>query len=191
MIFLVRGAVVDQEFRGPERVGHHYGDGERHGTGRQLADDGAVRGRGESKPPEFLRDDDTVEPVLLEVIPEFRRQIPVPVDLPVIGQAARGFRGAAEKCPFFFAQFGIGFAVQTSEIGFAGEEVAVNPYASGFDGGLFGRRDGWKEAEGLKDSEDPGGDQYAAERPEVEEQRDDAEAPTEAAGRTECPKNRG
>ena len=90
MVLLLLGAVVQQQFRGAERVRHRHGRGHRGAAARELHQHARVRVRGELEAAVLLRDDHREEALLLQEVPHVRRHVRAPMrDVPVVDHAAQ------------------------------------------------------------------------------------------------------
>jgi len=95
---LLLGAEAHQQFAGPERIGHHHGDGGGQRAGGDLAHDFGMRVGREAEPAEFLGDDHAEEFFALDEVPGLLRQVaPFPVDLPVVEHRAKLVDGPLRK----------------------------------------------------------------------------------------------
>ena len=72
---LLLGAVVEQQLRRPERVRHHHRHRRGAAPGRELRDHLRVRVRREAFAAVRLRDDHPEEALVLDVLPDVRRQV--------------------------------------------------------------------------------------------------------------------
>ena len=76
----------------------------------------------------FLRDVEAEELVLLDVIPQLRRQVGAHVgDVPVVGHAAQLFARAVEEGLFFRGEFGLGSDSSSSQSGLPENSSPSNP----------------------------------------------------------------
>lgn len=129
------GAVVQQQFGRPQRVGHHDRDRQRRRARRQPGDDRRMRMGGEAQSAVFLRNDHAQEPLFLDIGPYLGRQIETLVgDVPVIDQAARLFGLVVEKALFGRAQDGPRIVQQLAPVRAAAEQFAFPPHGPGLQG---------------------------------------------------------
>src|SRR5690606_27051777 len=89
VVLLFVRAVVQQQFGGPQGIGHHDGDRQCGAAGGQLGDYGGMRQRRKTQAAVFLGNDHAEEAVGLDVVPGFGGDVLVAAgDLPVVHQGA-------------------------------------------------------------------------------------------------------
>ncbi len=161
LLLLVFGAEAHQQFAGPQRVGHHHGDGGDQRTRGNLAHHFGVRIGRKAKAAIFLRDDHAEEFLLLDEVPDFRRQVPpFPVDLPVVEHDAELVDRAVEERLLFRRQGRRGIGQQFRPVRIAGEEIGVPPDVAGLQRLALGVRH--RRQYRARPGEDRLGDEIAA-----------------------------
>jgi hypothetical protein len=136
------GAVVQQQLRRPQRIGHHHRHGGGDAAGGDFTDDRRVRLSGEAETAEFLRDDHTEEAVGFDEVPGCLRQVVVLLNPPVVQHGAEIFHGPGEERFFFDGERCFRRLQQHAPVRFAGEEFRVPPHGAGFDSLALGVRHG-------------------------------------------------
>ncbi len=105
MILLLLGAVVVQQFRGTERIGHRDRRGAGDAAAGQLHQHAGMRVGRETQAAVLLADDHREEAARLEEGPHLRRQVAAPVrDVEVIEHPAQLIAGAVEEGLLFGRQ---------------------------------------------------------------------------------------
>ena len=130
VILLFLGAVMQQQFRGPERVRHHHRDGGRDAAGRHLGDHRRMADRGEAEAAIALRNDHAEEPFALEERPDFRRQITVLLNPPVVDQRAQFLDRTVEESLLGRRQRARLEFEELLPVRLAGEQIAVPPHGT-------------------------------------------------------------
>ena len=134
--------MVDQLARA-QRIGHAHGGADYAGDRSDLLDHLVVCQRGKTQPAVLLGDDHPEEFVLLDEVPQRRRQIGMHMgDFPVIDLLAQGFHRAIEKGLFLAAELRLGVGQQLAPIGFATEQIALKSHRTGFQRNALGLRQG-------------------------------------------------
>jgi hypothetical protein len=141
VVLLFLRAVVHQQLGRTQRVGHADGGADHRGDRRQLLDDLVVAQRGEAQAAVFLRHDHAEELVLLDVVPQLRRQVGVDVgDLPVVDHLAQLFDRAVDERLLVRAQRGPGLVHQHVPVRLAREQLAFPTHRAGFQRHALGLR---------------------------------------------------
>ena len=141
VIFLRIGAVVQQQLRRPQRIGHHH----RYRSGAAARGDFhhhfRMRQRREALAAECLRNNHAEKAVILDELPGARRQIMQLVgDLPVVEHRAEFFDRAVDESLFFRGQGRLRISQQLAPVGIAAEEFAIPPHGTGVERLLLGLR---------------------------------------------------
>ena len=98
VVLLLLGAVVIEQFRRAQRVGHGDVEDAGRAAARDLGEHAGVRIGGELQSAVLLRDDHREEAARLEVIPDLGRQVAAPMrDVQVIEHAAQRSQGPSRK----------------------------------------------------------------------------------------------
>ena len=186
VVFLRWGPVVDQELGRAERVRHHDRDRGDAVARVELLHDGRVRERAEAEPAVLLRDEHPEEFPTLEEIPHGLREVALLRRRPLVGDAADLLYGSIEIRLLFGRQLGIGLIEYPVEVGLAAEELAFDPDRARLDGRLLGRRDRRQKAELAHHRHDRAGERGAADRRDVEDDREHSEREHEPQRRAEA-----
>ena len=132
MIFLRLGSVVQQQFRGSQRVRYRNGRGGRARARGDLDQHARMRIGREFQPAVAPRNDHGEEAVGLDEGPHFGRQVGPDVrDVPVIEHGAQVFARSVEKCLFRFRQCRYLRRHQLLPVRPAREQFSVPPHRAG------------------------------------------------------------
>ncbi len=147
MIFLLLGAVVQQQLGGPQGIGHHDVHRCRAAPRRELLDHLRMHGRGELLAAVFLRDDHPEEALVFDELPRVRRQVLVDLRrLPVVHHRAQLPGLVVEKRLLLRRELRLRQREQFAPVGAAGEKIAVPPHRARVDRFLLGLGHGGKLA---------------------------------------------
>ena len=91
------GPVPEEQLGGPERVGHHRGDGRRDAPAGELRDHRRMRRGRKAEAAELFRNDHAEEPLLLEELPRLRRQVASADHVPILDHRAELVDRTVEK----------------------------------------------------------------------------------------------
>ncbi len=134
VVFLRVGAVTQQQFRRPQRIGHHHRDAGRDTARGGLHHHRRVRERGELETAVLLRNDHAEEAFVLEKLPHLGRQIaPHMRDVPVVEHATEFLDRAIDKCLLLGRQLRLGHAKQFFPTRCAVEQLRFPPHRAGFE----------------------------------------------------------
>ena len=102
IVFLRFSSIVQKQFRRAERIRHHHGYSSGAAACRELGNDLRMRERREAEPAVLLRNDHAEEAMILDELPDRRRQIiQLMRNLPVVKHGAHFLNRALDKCFFF------------------------------------------------------------------------------------------
>ena len=147
VIFLLVGAVVQQQLCGPQGIGHHDVHRCRAAPRRELLDHLRMHGCGELLAAVFLRDDHPEEALVLDELPRVRRQVLIDLRrLPVVHHRAQLLGLVVEERLFLGCELRLRQREQFSPVRAAGEKIAVPPHRAGVDRFLLGLGHGGKLA---------------------------------------------
>ena len=100
-----------------------------------------MRERAEAEAAVLLRDDHAEEALVLDELPDVRRQVLALVrDLPLVAHRAELLDRAVEERLLFAREARLGSLQELVPVWLAGEEVRVPPYRAGVDRFLLGLR---------------------------------------------------
>ncbi len=141
VVFLLLGAIVQQQFGRAERVRHHHRHRQGRRARRQLGHHLRVRIGREFQPTIALRDDHAEEALALQIIPDLRRQIvELAADAPLIDHGADFLDLVIEEGLLLGAERRLRQAQQPLPIRFAGKQLPFPPDAAGFERRALGVR---------------------------------------------------
>ena len=143
IVALFIGAIVQQQFRGAEGVGHHHRHAHRDAARRNLHHHLGMGRGGEFQPAVALGNDHAEETVLLEEVPHLRRQILAVVgDVPVVDPAAEFLHRPVDEGALFLAETGARHGQQPLPVGVAAEQFRFPAHRARLDGVALGLRHG-------------------------------------------------
>jgi hypothetical protein len=167
VVLLLFGAEVQQQLGRPERIRHHHRHGERVASRGELGHHLGVRERREAEAAVLLRDDHAEEALVLEELPELRRQVVALVrDFPVVGHGAGLLDRAVDECLLLRREARRGRGEQPLPVRAPREQIRVPPDGAGVDGLALGLRHVRQDAP--VDREHGVADQAPAQRRQVE-----------------------
>jgi len=171
MVLLCLGAVVQQQFGRPQRVGHHDRDRGGRAARGQLLDHGGMGDRGELEAAVALRDDHAEEALFLHIGPDSGRQVEVDLGrLPVTGHGAERLALIVEERLFRRRERGLRIVEQLLPGRLAGEQLALPPDGAGFQRFALGLRHRRQHA--FVGAEDRPGDEGTAQRRQQQQRRE-------------------
>src|SRR5262245_56815249 len=97
VVLLFSCAVMEQQFGGAERIGHHQSACNRNAAAGYFCHDCRVGDCGETKTTMFLRNDHSEEALAFEKVPDLVRKLAILRDLPVVNDTAEIIHGPFEK----------------------------------------------------------------------------------------------
>ena len=138
IVFLRIGAVVEQQLRRPERVRHHHADRRGARARRELHHHRRMRERAEAEAAVLLRDDHAEEALVLDVLPDLRRQIlQLVADLPVVAHGAELLHRPVEERLLLRREARRAQREQLVPVRPTREEIGVPPDGAGVDRFFF------------------------------------------------------
>ena len=137
--FLLGGAVVQQQFCWPQRVGHHHRHCCRCAARANFGHHRRMRLRGEAQPAMLLGDDHAEETLVADELPHLRRQVLAYMgDVPIVQHGAQRFSLVVEEVLLFLTQCRLWVGQQLVPVRLAAEQVAIPPHRACIQRFLFG-----------------------------------------------------
>ncbi|MNU44350.1 hypothetical protein D3C71_331630 [compost metagenome] len=146
MVFLFFGAVVQQQFGRPQRIGHHHGHCQRRAAARQLHHHLRVHVGGELLAAILLGNDHAEETLRFHVVPGLARQILCLLRFPVVDQFAQPLDVMLKKMAFLGRERGASIAQQFWPVGLAGKQLGIPPRGARFERVAFRVGHRWQDA---------------------------------------------
>ncbi len=170
MVLLLLGAVAVQQLRRAQGIRNHHRHRGRAAARRELGDDLRMRVGGEFLAAVFLRDDHPEKALVLDELPDVRRQVLVDLrGLPVVRHGAELLGLVVEERELFGAQLRRGEGEELAPVRVAREQLAVPPHRSGLDRFALGLRH--RRQDGPVPCEQRSRYEHAAQRRKAEQQR--------------------
>ena len=167
IVFLLVGAVMNQQLGRPQRIGHHHRDGQRARARTELHHDLRMQISGELQPAILLRNNHAKETLVLDELPHLRRQVLIHVrGFPIGHHRAQLLDFIVEKRNLCRRQARLRIGMQHVPVGLAGKQLALPPHRAGVNRFLLGLRH--RRQDLAVDRQQRVGDQRAAQRGHVE-----------------------
>ncbi len=138
---LLLGTIVQQQFRRPQRVGHHHGHARGRAAAGELHHHRRMRQRGKTQAAVLLGNDHPEKALVLDELPGLGRQVLELVgDLPLVDHAAQRFDRSLQECALLCGQRRPRHGQQFVPVRATAEQVAVPPHGARVQRLLFGLR---------------------------------------------------